>query len=426
MIMSNPHIRIKSLLFVCATVASLALTSCFKQQEDLFDEPASTRLQSTMDKVRTILRGAEYGWEFEYYPGSELEYGGIVYLLKFDSLTVDVACSLIPDSVETTYYRMTNDNGPVLTFDTFNSLIHYFSTPSSGEYEAKGGEFEFVVNEISDDEITLYGKKTGNTMYLRRLTAPTDDYASRTVAIFDNFVKGFEGEVEGSFDLVNRRMYVSGDSLGVPFTFNDKGIRFYRPIRLGNSRVQALEYNTETHELTGVGDDAASLTLQGVPFPDDIMHFGDYAGRYTMRYQGGQASANVEFVPNRLECNYRLRGLSPMYELVMQFDYETGDMILAPQVVGQYGGTSVYFATYGSGVWVAPECSFTIRWNKNRFYPTFTFSPTDSRYDCESALLITLYELGEGYGAEIIDDAAWATNGSCVFLNLVSFFKLRE
>ncbi len=424
--MSNLHIRIKSLLFVCATVASLALTSCFKQQEDLFDEPASTRLQSTMDKVRTILRGAEYGWEFEYYPGSELEYGGIVYLLKFDSLTVDVACSLIPDSVETTYYRMTNDNGPVLTFDTFNSLIHYFSTPSSGEYEAKGGEFEFVVNEISDDEITLYGKKTGNTMYLRRLTAPTDDYASRTVAIFDNFVKGFEGEVEGSFDLVNRRMYVSGDSLGVPFTFNDKGIRFYRPIRFGNSHVQALEYNTETHELTGVGDDAASLTLQGVPFPDDIMHFGDYAGRYTMRYQGGQASANVEFVPNRLECNYRLRGLSPMYELVMQFDYETGDMILAPQVVGQYGGTSVYFATYGSGVWVAPECSFTIRWNKNRFYPTFTFSPTDSRYDCESALLITLYELSEGYGAEIIDDAAWATNGSCVFLNLVSFFKLRE
>ena len=424
--MSNLHIRIHSLLLACAVVASLVLTSCFKQQEDLFDEPASTRLQNTMDKVRTILRSAEYGWEFEYYPGSDLEYGGIVYLLKFDSLTVDVACSLIPDSVETTYYRMTNDNGPVLTFDTFNSLIHYFSTPSSGEYEAKGGEFEFVVNEISDDEITLYGKKTGNTMYLRRLSAPTDDYASRTVAIFDNFVKGFEGEVEGSFDLVNRRMYVIGDSLGVPFTFNDKGIRFYRPIRLGGSRVQALEYNAQTHELTGVGEEAAGLTLQGVPFPDNIMHFGDYAGRYTMRYQNGQASATVEFVPNRLECNYRLRGLSPMYELVMSFDYETGDMVLGPQVIGQYGGTSAYFATYGSGIWVAPECSFTIRWNKNHFYPTFTFSPTDPRYDCVSALLITLYELDEGYGAQIIDDASWATNGSCIFLNLVSFFKIRE
>ena len=108
--MSNLHIRIHSLLLACSVVASLVLTSCFKQQEDLFDEPASTRLQNTMDKVRTILRSAEYGWEFEYYPGSDLEYGGIVYLLKFDSLTVDVVCSLIPDSVETTYYRMTNES----------------------------------------------------------------------------------------------------------------------------------------------------------------------------------------------------------------------------------------------------------------------------------------------------------------------------
>ncbi len=414
------------LIGVIVLAMATVMTSCFKQQEDFFDEPASARLQNTMDNVKSILRSAEYGWEFEYYPGSEIEYGGIIYLLKFDSLTVDVACSLIPDSVETSYYRMTNDNGPVLTFDSFNNLIHYFSTPSSGEYEAKGGEFEFVVNKISEDEITLYGKKTHNTMYLRRLTAPSDDYASQTINIFDNFVKGFEGDAEGTFDLVNRRMYLRGDSLGVPFTFNDKGIRFYRPISIAGVRVQALDFDTESLELTGQANDGASLTLTGVPFPNDIMHFGDYAGRYTMRYQNGDASATVEFVPNRLECNYRLRGLSPMYELVMSFDYDTGDMILGPQVVGQYGGTSVYFATYGSGVWVAPECSFTIRWNKNRFYPNFTFSPTNPRYDCTSALLITLYELDEGYGAQILDDAAWATNGSCIFLNIVSLFKIRD
>ena len=134
-------------------LASLLFTSCLKNQEDFFDDSASTRMTNTINKTKEILRNSEYGWEFEYYPDRDLSYGGLVYTVKFDSLDATIACSLIPDSTVTSYYRVTNDNGPVLTFDTYNPLMHYFATPSAGEYEAKDGDFEFVIEKLGDDEI---------------------------------------------------------------------------------------------------------------------------------------------------------------------------------------------------------------------------------------------------------------------------------
>ena len=170
----------------CGFVATT--TSCTSEVDDYFPQSASQRLAATTDRARQILRSAEYGWEFEYYPGSDLAYGGMVYTVRFDSLTATVGCSLIPDSTATSLYRLTNDNGPVLTFDSYNSLLHYFATPSTEEYEAKGGDFEFVIDSLSEDFISLYGKKTRNTMYLRRLTASPDEYAEKTISIFDHFV----------------------------------------------------------------------------------------------------------------------------------------------------------------------------------------------------------------------------------------------
>ncbi|MBQ9285249.1 MAG: DUF4302 domain-containing protein [Bacteroidaceae bacterium] len=407
--------------------AALVMTSCFKDQEDYFDKSPSKRLQQTLEDVQQLLRSAEYGWEFEYYPHGELAYGGIVYLVKFDSLEASVSCSLIPDSTATSYYRMTNDNGPVLTFDTYNPLLHYFSTPSASEYEAKGGEFEFVVNDISDDLITLYGKKTHNTMYLRRLTSSPDDYAERTVAIYDNFIKGFAGSAEGNFDVLLRKLTLRDSDNPVAFAFTNRGIHLYHPIRINGVEVQSFEFDSETRQLKALDEGTEDIILQGERQPTDIMRFSEYASRYLLRYDKGSSTATVELVPNRLEGNYRLRGLSPMYELLLNYDDETGVLTLGPQIVGDIDGNSVYFATYGSGIWIGENSSFTIKWNGNRFYPTFNFEPTfPDRYDCESALLITLAETATGYAAAIVDKSEWATNGSCIFLNIVSLSKLRN
>lgn len=417
---------------------SLALTSCLKDQEDYFEEPSSERMANTMQRVQQILRSAEYGWEFEYYPSSDLAYGGIVYTVKFDSLTATVSCSLVPDSTYTSYYRMTNDNGPVLTFDTYNPLLHYFSTPSSGEYEAKGGEFEFVIDSIANDQITLYGKKTRNTMYLRRLTANPDEYTKKTIDIYDNFVERLTGnigsaEVEGKFNLKNKSLQIvsGGDTLTNHFTYTDYGIRFYRPIRLGGAAVQSFGFDVETQQLTCRDPGYENITLQGIPFDENTMAFKDYEGNYILRYANGNSSVRVAIELNRIDGSLLLTGLSPHYDLRVTYDYETGDLSLTPQVIGEVNGRTVYFCSYSSeagNIWITENASFNIKWNGNKRYAAFNFSPTDAnRYNCDSGLIVMVYYNEEGkLTASLMDDGSWLINGSPLLSNIRSLTKLRN
>lgn len=434
-------IRPKNILTGCLVgccITATTLTSCLKDQEDTFDRSASERLQDRIEQVRQVLRSAEHGWEFEYYPSSTLAYGGIVYTVRFDSLTATVGCSLVPDSTETTYYRITNDNGPVLTFDTYNRLLHYFSTPNGSEYEAKGGEFEFVVQDITDDQITLYGKKTRNTMYLRRLKDNADAYAEKTINIFDHFVSGFTGtigaaEVEGTFELGSKTMrLISGtDTTTAHFTFNDKGIRLYRPIEVGDLKVQSLAFDTETSVFTILDEGAGSSTLQGIPFGSDVVPYNTYAGGYNFRYNNNGSSAAVRLEPNRLDGTYLLTGLSKHYNLVLNYDYATGHLTLGPQVVGDYNGRTVYFCTYSTSsgsIWLTDAASFTLKWNGSKTRVVYNFSATNpTRYNCNSAILVMVYYNDAGVlTAAQMSDSEWIPNNSALMQQLTSLQRQKD
>ena len=418
---------------ICHLSLSVACTS--DDEDDIFDLPASQRLAATIDHARQVLRSAEYGWEFEYYPSATLAYGGVVYTVKFDSLTANVGCSLIADSTETSYYRLTNDNGPVLTFDTYNSLLHYFSTPNSDEYEAKGGEFEFVIDSIADDLITLYGKKTRNTMYLRRLTAAPSEYAKKTISIFDHFVDSIRGTIgtaaiEGKCNPTRRSInIVSGrDTFDVHYTYTDQGIRLYRPLRIGGTSVQTFCLDTLSNTLTCTDQGAGNVTLQGIPYASNVMSYPRYEADYAMIY-GTNDTAYVHLKPNRLEGTYIMQGLSPKYDLVLRYDAESSDLKLGAQVIGTYNGNQVYWSTVNyrngsiSNIQIADEGQFTLHWNGNRFYPRLNFTATDPKESnlVNSGLLIYLYHNAEGnLTAGLLSDDEWLTNGSFLFDNLKS------
>ena len=57
---------IYTLLVVFLTAFSL--TSCLKDQEDVFDDSASKRLTSYLANVQDVLVSAEHGWAFNYFP----------------------------------------------------------------------------------------------------------------------------------------------------------------------------------------------------------------------------------------------------------------------------------------------------------------------------------------------------------------------
>lgn len=415
---------------VVALVALVATTSCTSDVDDYFDSSASQRIKQSLDETRQVLRSAEYGWEFEYYPGYELEYGGVVYTVRFDSLTATVGCSLLPDSVATSYYRLSTDNGPVLTFDTFNPLIHYFATPSSSEYEAKGGDFEFVIDSVATDFIRLYGKKTHNTMYMRRLNASPEEYAQHTVDIYDHFVDSIHGtigtaELTAAVDPVSRSLAcISGrDTFELHYTYYNEGIRLYQPLHIGGLSVQSFRYDIDTNAFSCADEGAEDVQLQGVPYAADRMNFSLWEGDYTLRYDNNTASVHLK--ANRLEGNYLLQGLSPSYDLVMHYDKETGNLTLGSQIIGEQAGRTIYWVCYDyneGNLSLDDEGQFTISWNGNRFYPVFNFHTTNPNVlNCDGGLLIYLYYDEEGQlSAAIVDDESWMTNGSQQFRSLTS------
>ena len=109
----------------------LLMTSCLKDDDEVFSESASQRLQKALDEARTVLRSSEKGWVMDYYVGDDSSYGGYAFTVKFDSLTV-TASSELTKGAATSYYKLTTDNGPVLTFDTYNDVLHALATPRAG------------------------------------------------------------------------------------------------------------------------------------------------------------------------------------------------------------------------------------------------------------------------------------------------------
>ena len=123
--------RIKNIISGIALLLLTAmLQSCLKNQEDAFDTPASLRVQQALDNTQKVLMSSADGWVLDYYPDRNQIYGGYVYTLQFNNLEVTAGMELSQGEYETTKYKMSDECGPVLAFDTYNSLLHYFLTSS--------------------------------------------------------------------------------------------------------------------------------------------------------------------------------------------------------------------------------------------------------------------------------------------------------
>jgi hypothetical protein len=72
--------------------------------------------------------------------------GGYVYLCKFETLdgrvsgNVTVASDLDTTAVVSSLYELKQDQSAVLTFNTYNALLHYFAEPYSGNNVGLSGD----------------------------------------------------------------------------------------------------------------------------------------------------------------------------------------------------------------------------------------------------------------------------------------------
>lgn len=227
----------KILFYTLLFLPALLMQSCLKDQEDVFDEPSSKRMSDFLQAAQDTLVNAPNGWIFDYYPESSQEYGGFTYTIGFTKDEATVRYENNPDDGQlVSLYKMKEDDGPVLSFDTYNTFLHVYATPSDGMYKGYEGDFEFVIDSIGSDRVKVHGKKTGNTLYLRKLQEPADNYLDKVVDNGNAFIPyGAVLNIGGQpcqviFTSLNSRQLSIYDANGSylassAYNFTDKGVR---------------------------------------------------------------------------------------------------------------------------------------------------------------------------------------------------------
>lgn len=365
-------------------VPAFLMQSCLKDQEDTFDQPSSIRMQNFLDNAQQALVNAPNGWLLEYFPHKEQNYGGYVYTLRFTADSVYTNCELDPGYEYGSLYRLTNDDGPVLSFDTYNEALHYFSTPSSDAYEAMGGDFELVIDSVGADVIKLHGKRSLTTMYMYKMTEDANSYLAKVLAMSEGLLfasaNGSIGNLatDGNVDLDNRQITLtSGDLSGSSaFIFTDKGIRLYKPIELGSIVLTEIGLDTSDFKFIGTAKTGEAIDLKLVK-PDGWKSFQELVGTYEFN---SETPRDVDVAANPDGISYTLTGFSEDGPIQATYNKGAGSMNIAAQFCGQWNGYDLYLcpcngSTYSTsgvfkGVNTEKDGVFSITFT-NPDYPTF-------------------------------------------------------
>ena len=252
---------------------AVLMTSCLKDQDDTFSESATLRSANYLANVKEVLMSSENGWILNYYPDREQSYGGFVYTLKFDKQNVTVGFELAKDISKTitTTYMLDNEDGPVISFDTYNDYMHFFSTPTgasgAGGYEAYDGDFIFIIMNVSEDKntITLKGNRTGNIMYMHRLTGSEgEDYLDdiielkKTMPIYYMIPDGTD-MITASLSNGVATFEGKDTNIEVAYHYSTDGIVFYNPITIQDHEITGITYAGSAETYPAMGDETLQL-----------------------------------------------------------------------------------------------------------------------------------------------------------------------
>lgn len=270
----------KFLLYIMVVAGMVSMQSCLHDDKDLFDDSAANRLEQATEETKQILESSESGWALQYYLGEEYTGGGCTYLVKFKNGKADVSLDVAdPSEVSHSSYDVIKDQGPVLTFNTYNELMHAFAQPNT-DGTTNGGDFEFIVMNVTNDEIDLKGRTTGNKMKLIRLPEGTnwEDYINSITDFEANMFSSYNLMVDGkkqgvlTFDSDARQLeYVSGDTVDAtyPYCVTPNGVVMPESLA-GNARsfTQAVgDMNLTASDAT----DGKSVSLEPFFTPNYIL-----------------------------------------------------------------------------------------------------------------------------------------------------------
>ena len=337
---------------------ALGAQSCLKSYVEYFDTSSAERLTTYLSDLDAMLGGEQYGWRMEYYVGNEDgDLGGFNVALKFDAEKGEVTAMSEEDAtaVCTSHYVLMTDSGPVLSFDTYNKILHKYGTASSEYYEGRGGDYQFFIVDYDKTAkvVKLKGKRNGKFCTLYPLAEPMESFNAKMyengrnfhVSTFDGFIG--ENRVEGEFDINNHQItayemevygqdesgkpkYDIAKTVSVPYIVTETGIKFYETLVLFDQNIDSFNFNFDLDKSDlKLSDPATGITLQSY-IPEDWLPYDFYPGNYTLKYESG--SLNITLVPTGDNQTFRIKGMSRQFDLMARYDVRTGRIGLRYQI----------------------------------------------------------------------------------------------
>jgi hypothetical protein len=247
----------KILIIIWLWGAASSFSSCVRHTEDIFDKPASERISEALQTCQNLLVGQTNGWVVEYYPESTQKYGGYNLYFKFDRQSVIVRSEIDPSGSSESLYTMGSDMGPAINFDTYNTVLNYFSDPAINQGGGYGlnyeGDYEFFVVSSSETEFILKGKKTKNIIRMTPLpdNLTWDDYVQSIKAMEDEVivpayrmtVDGREISIQKSAGFRVFLLRTGNTTISAPFIVTPTGIKLYQPVTILDKTLQFFTYS---------------------------------------------------------------------------------------------------------------------------------------------------------------------------------------
>ena len=245
----------KILMFTTALGLMVAtLPSCLKDDKANFSGSPAARLDEAVKVNKQILESAPNGWSLGYYAGRNYSGPGFTLTLKFkDGKAYIMGDNKDATTVGVSEYDVVKDQGVVLTFPTYNSVIHELAGASQGYPEGLQGDYEFAILEANSNFIRLRGKKWKNEMILTPIKNQTqEEFIQKVLTIREgmttnnyHFILGKDTLSAGEVNIETRRLTAKINNVSYDLAYNltDTGLNLSSPIKIGAKEYSSFTWN---------------------------------------------------------------------------------------------------------------------------------------------------------------------------------------
>lgn len=282
----------KNLLYYLLAISLVA--SCRKDDDNVFDKSPDERLNETLENYQAALTGAPYGWNANLITGGGGSYrfyfsfndsNRVLMYSDFDSTTAT--------EIKESSYRLKALQQPSLIFDTY-SYIHILSDPDAsvngGTYgSGLNSDFEFSIDTVTADSISLTGRFNGSKLSLRKAEQGdravwANNQVTNGVVNFRNYWKfllyfrrlTYSGtQYELQFDSTIKKVTVSWTSGGTTqsvsrgYYFWANGVYFSDPIVNGSATIPGFSITNfdAGSQIMNVTVNGTAATISGFSTP---------------------------------------------------------------------------------------------------------------------------------------------------------------